>query len=329
MNKQVWLAAAGLLALAAAFLAELSTGSLLISFKTVWSSLWGDRATDDHWVVATIRLPRACIAMAVGAGMAVAGACLQSLTRNSLASPELLGVNQGAAMAIVISMFAMPGSSLWLYNLCAFAGGCLAASFIFALGTAGRRALNPMRFILAGTAISLFIHSLTQGVLVLNERTIDEMRFWLAGSVTGRGMEPLLQTLPVIVSGLISALLLGKRMNVLQMGDEMAAGLGNNVRSSKAMLFFVSALLASACVTLAGPIAFVGLAAPHLVRSFAGTDYRWIVLHSIWFGAILLLAADTAGKLIRHPGEVPVGIMTILFGAPFFIYAARRKEEPA
>lgn len=329
MHKQASLAAVGLLALIAAFLAELSTGSLLLSFKTVWSSLWGSRANDDHWVVATIRLPRAYIAMAVGAGMAVAGACLQSLTRNPLASPELLGVNQGAALAIVISMFAMPGSSLWQYNLCAFAGGCLAASFIFALGTAGRRALNPMRFLLAGTAISLFIHSLTQGVLVLNERSIDEMRFWLAGSVTGRGMEPLWQTLPAIAAGLIGALSLGTRMNVLQMGDEMAAGLGNNIRASKALLFFVSVLLTSACVTLAGPIAFIGLAAPHLVRSFSGTDYRWIVIHSVWFGAVLLLAADIAGKLIRHPAEVPVGIMTILFGAPFFIYAARKREEPS
>lgn len=329
MSKQLSLAIAGSAVLGVLFLLELSTGSLVISFKSVWFALWGDRTADEHLIVTAIRLPRALIALVVGAGMGVAGACLQALTRNPLASPELLGVNQGAALAIVIAMFALPDSPIWTYNLVSFAGGALASSFIFALSSTGRRLPSPMRFIVAGCAISLFLHSLTQGVLVLNERSLDEMRFWLAGSVSGRGMEQLLPTLPVLAIGLFAALALGKRMNTLQLGDETASGLGENVGGSKRLTFFTAVLLTAGCVTLAGPIAFIGLAVPHLVRSIAGPDYRWIIVHSIWLGASLLLAADVLGKLVRHPGEVPVGVMTILLGAPFFIHAARKKEVKA
>jgi ABC-type Fe3+-siderophore transport system, permease component len=326
MRKQALFAGAGLILLFILFLLELSTGSLIIPFQTVWSALWGSRETDAHLVVSSIRLPRACIALAVGAGMAVAGACMQALIRNSLASPELLGINSGAALAIVIAMFVLPASPLWVYNAAAFAGGLLISAFIFLLASSGHLKLSPLSFIIAGTAVSLFLGSLTQGVLILNEQSLDDMRFWLAGSVTGRTFSSFAQILPFIIIGLIGAILLGKRMNALQLGDEMAAGLGESIRMTKGLLYAVAVLLSAACVTTAGPIAFIGLAVPHLVRSLSGPDYRWIVLHCLWCGAALLMFADTLGKLVIHPREVPVGIMTVMLGAPFFIYVARQKD---
>ncbi|MBD0383542.1 FecCD family ABC transporter permease [Paenibacillus sedimenti] len=326
MNRQIALLGCGIAAVIILFFTDLSTGSLLIPLDVVWASLWGERASDHHLIVASVRIPRACIALVVGTGMAVAGTCMQALTRNPLASPELLGINNGAALAVVIALSAVPGSPFWVYNAFAFTGAALAAAFIFALSSTGSKRLTPLKIIVAGTAVSLLLGSATQGVLLLNERSLDEMRFWLAGSVSGRTIIHLLQGLPFIAAGLMGAMLLGNRMNILQLGDESAAGIGVKTQTTKRLLFLCVVLLSASCVTIAGPIAFVGFAVPHIVRGLSGPDYRWIIVHSMLFGAALMMLADSAAKLIIHPGEVPVGVMTVILGAPFFIQLARRKE---
>jgi iron complex transport system permease protein len=326
MNKQFILLIVGISAVLILFIADLSTGSLLISLDTVWSSLLGARASDHELIVSSVRLPRTLIALIVGAGMAVAGVCMQALTRNPLASPELLGINQGAALAVVVSLFVLPGSALWVHHAFAFTGAALAAAFIFLLSSAGVKRLTPLKVIVAGTAVSLLLGSTTQGVLLLNERSIDEMRFWLAGSVAGRSIPHLLQGIPFIAIGMTGAILLGKQMNALQLGEDVAAGIGIKTETTKRLLFVFIILLSASCVTIAGPIAFVGFAVPHIVRGMCGPDYRWIVLHSSLLGAALLMLADVTSKLIIHPGEVPVGVMTVFMGAPFFIHLARRKE---
>ncbi|MNH77451.1 putative siderophore transport system permease protein YfiZ precursor [compost metagenome] len=326
MPKQFFLLGLGLALVIAIFLLDLSTGSLIIDFPTVWSSLWGNRSTDLHQVVSAIRVPRAFIALFVGAGLAAAGACMQALTRNPLASPEILGVNNGAALAIVIGYFLVPGSSVWIYQIFAVAGAACAGSFIFVLSSIGGKPMTPLKLIVAGTAVSLLLASFTQGVLVLNEKSIDEVRFWLAGSVAGKELQDLIYGGPLIIVGLLIALALGSRMNALQLGDEVAVGIGSDTPLTKKILFFVTVLLSAGCVTIAGPIAFVGLAVPHIVRSIAGADYRWIVVHSILMGSALLMLADIAAKLVIHPDEVSAGVMTVMMGAPFFIYLARKKE---
>ncbi|GIP23236.1 iron ABC transporter permease [Paenibacillus sp. J22TS3] len=326
MKKQFPLLLMGILTVIILFLASLSTGSLLIPIDTVWSALFGSHSSDHELIISSVRLPRTLIALVVGAGMAVAGVCMQALTRNPLASPELLGINQGAALAVVISLFLLPGSALWVSHAFAFMGAALAAGFILLLSSVGGKRLTPLKVVVAGTAVSLMLGSTTQGVLLLNERSIDEMRFWLAGSVAGKGLPQLFQGMPFIFIGMIGALLLGKRMNALQLGDDVSVGIGMKSEATKRLLFVLIILLSASCVTISGPIAFVGFAVPHMVRGLCGTDYRWIVLHSSLLGAALLLLADVASKIIIHPGEVPIGIMTIFMGAPFFIYLARKKE---
>lgn len=326
MNKSFALLLTGILAVLLFFLASLSTGSLLIPLDSVWSSLFGSRTSDHELIVYSVRLPRALTALTVGAGMAVAGVCMQALTRNPLASPELLGINQGAALAVVVSLFLLPGSALWVNHAFAFGGAALAAAFIFLLSSMGVKRLTPLKVIVAGTAVSLMLGSTTQGVLLLNERSIDEMRFWLAGSVAGRSMSHLLQGVPFIAIGIAGAFLLGKRMNALQLGEEAATGIGMKTEATKRLLFLLIILLSASCVTIAGPIAFIGFAVPHIVRGICGHDYRWMVLHSSLFGSALLMLADVASKLIIHPSEVPAGVMTVFMGAPFFIHLARKKE---
>lgn len=308
------------------FFLDLATGSLMIDFRTVWEALTGNRSTDHHQVVAVIRMPRAAVALVVGAGLAAAGVCMQALIRNPLASPELFGVSHGAALAIVIGFLAVPQSPVWVYQFFALAGAMLAGLFIFVLGSAGALALSPFKVIAAGSAVSLFLGSLTQGVLVLNERSIDELRFWLAGSVAGRSIEQFVSGLPLIAVGLAASIALGRGMNLLQLSEETALGIGARTAWIRRMVFAAGVLLASGCVAIAGPVAFIGLAVPHLARAIVGSDYRWVTAYAIVLGAGLLMLADIIGKIVIHPAELSAGIVTVLMGAPFFVYLARRKE---
>lgn len=183
--------------------------------------------------------------------------------------------------------------------------------------------MTPMKITVAGAALAALLSSLTTAMLILNQRTLDEIRFWLAGSVAGRDLELLLQVLPYIGVGLLLAFCLGRQITTLNLGDDVATGLGQRTAWIKAIAAVAVVLLAGSAVAVAGPIGFVGLVVPHLVRFFVGVDYRWILPYSAILGAILLVGADVAARLVIRPQELPVGVMTALLGAPFFIYLAR------
>ncbi len=299
--------------------ASIGTWDVLMAFVDYGGS-------EEDLIIRTLRVPRALIAALVGAALAVAGAIIQGLTRNPLSDPGILGIEAGAALAVVGSVFVLGASSLTTYALFAFAGAALAAVTVYGLGTLGG-GVNPMKLVVAGAALAALLSSLTTAVLIFDRQTLEEIRFWLAGSVAGRDLGLLLQVLPYVTVGLLLAFALGRMITALTLGDDVATGLGQ--RTAWVKLFCVAAvvLLAGSAVAVAGPIGFVGLVVPHVARFFVGVDYRWILPYSALFGAVLLVSADIAARLVLRPQEVPVGVMTALVGAPFFIYLARKRVK--
>ncbi|MBE9114194.1 iron ABC transporter permease [Nodosilinea sp. LEGE 07298] len=315
--------ALGSLMLLTCLLASVLLGAADIAPGTVWQAIFQFDGSTEHLIIRTVRLPRAILAVVVGAALAVAGAITQGLTRNPLAAPDILGINVGAALAMVLAVF-LRGSG-GSYVGFAFGGAAIAAITVYWLGSLGRSGLTPLKLVIAGAALSYLLSSLTTGILILSQRTLDEIRFWLAGSLAGQDMATMLPVLPYIAVGLAASLTLGRQLTLMSLGEDVAQGLGLQTAWVKVGAAIAVVLLAGSAVALAGPIGFVGLVVPHVVRFAVGVDYRWILPYSIVFGGILLSVADLAARLVIRPQELPVGIMTAIVGAPFFIYLARSK----
>lgn len=280
--------------------------------------------SNEHIIIKDVRIPRALIAASVGASLAIAGAIMQGLTMNPLASPTVLGVNAGASFSVVVGVGIFALTSLQYLSWLAFIGAALTAVIVYVLGSAGREGLTPVKLTLAGATIAALFSSLTQGVLTLNERALDQVLFWLAGSVQGRDLEILLAVLPYLIVGWLCSLFIGSKMNVLNMGEDVAKGLGQRTMLVKIFGALIVVLLAGGSVAVAGPIGFIGIVIPHISRWLVGIDYRWVLPYSGLLGAILLLLADIGARYIMMPAEVPVGVMTAMIGVPFFVYIARR-----
>jgi iron complex transport system permease protein len=213
---------------------------------------------------------------------------------------------------------------LTLFTWISFLGAAFAAVLVYLLGSLGREGLTPLKLTLAGAALAALFSSLTQGLLLINEKAMEEVLYWLAGSVEGRKLEYLFVVLPYLAIGWLMALWIAKHMNILIMGDDMARGLGQKVVLIKIICITIIVLLAGGSVAVAGPIGFIGLVVPHISRTLVGPDYRWLIPYCAVLGGVLLLVADIAARYVIMPEEVPVGAMTALIGAPFFIYIARR-----
>ncbi len=280
--------------------------------------------TNEHIVIQSVRLPRALIASAIGASLAISGVLMQTLTKNPLASPDIFGVNAGAGLAVVTGVTVLGISNLQVFTWLSFLGAAIAAISIFMIGSMGRGGLTPMKLTLAGAAMTAMVASLTQGLLVSNEALLEQVLFWLAGSVSGRSLDNLVAVLPYLAVGWGLALIMSGKMNVLSMGEDVAKGLGLNIVFLKLVLGLAIILLSGGSVAVAGPIGFIGIVVPHLTRSIVGIDHRWLIPFSGLFGAVLLIAADVISRYILMPREVPVGVMTAIIGTPFFIYIARK-----
>lgn len=316
---------AGLLLLATALAASLSLGQTNLAPTTLMAALTAfDPSNTQHLIVADSRLPRAVIAGLVGAALAVAGALMQALTRNPLASPAIFGVNAGAVFAIVVASTVLAVSALSQLLWVGLAGAFGAALLVFGLGSAGDRGPSPLRLVLAGAAVSALFMAFTQALLVTNQQGLDSVLFWLAGSVAGRSLDMVYPTLPLLLPALALSLTLGRAINLLASGDQVAQGLGQNVVGLKLLLGVLVVCLAGTAVALAGNVGFVGLIVPHMVRGWLGADHRWLLPGSAVFGAALVLMADTLGRFLIMPQEIPVGVMTALIGTPVFILLARR-----
>lgn len=304
---------------------SITLGAAKISVSTVMAALVDFDGSFNHLIIRTVRLPRVLAGATVGAALAVAGAIMQGLTRNPLASPGILGINAGASFAVVLAVLLLGSPPLSTYALFAFIGATAAAIFVYSLGSIGRGGATPLKLTLAGAVFTAFISSFTTAILIMDQNTLDQVRFWTAGSLAGREMDLFLQTLPYIVVGLIGALLLGRQITTLSLGEDIAVSLGQNTTRVKLLSALMVVLLAGGAVALAGPVGFVGLVVPHIVRMMVGVDYRWILPYSALLGGILVTLADIGARIIIRPQELPVGVMMALLGAPFFIYLARTK----
>jgi iron complex transport system permease protein len=316
--------AAGLLAclalLALCVLASIAIGSRATSFGEVLPAFSAYDGSDEHVIVRELRVPRTELGLLVGAALGAAGALMQGVTRNPLAEPGILGINAGAAFAVVLAIALLGVGSATAYAAVALAGAALTAVAIFSL--AGRGAA-PVRLALAGAVLATLLVSLTSAVLVFDARTLDEFRFWIVGSLAGRDAGVVLSVLPFIAAGLAIALAAGRRLNALALGDDVARSLGQHVGRARAFCAASVIVLCGAATAVAGPIAFLGLTIPHLARAITGPDYRWILPYSAVLAPILLLGADVVGRVIVSPSELQVGVVTALVGAPVFVALVR------
>lgn len=312
-----------LLALAAAVAVGL--GAAEIDLGTVSRALVAyDSGQIEQVIIRTVRLPRVVAGLLVGAGLAAAGAIMQGVTGNPLASPGLLGINAGAAFAVVVGVYVLGAPPLPVYGLLAMIGATVAGVLVYALASLGRGGASPAKLTLAGVIFSLFVSALTTALLVLDQNTFDQIRFWTVGSLAGRDWGMVLWLGPFVVAGLALGLLLGRQITTLSLGADVARGLGQQVGRTRALSAAAVILMVGGAVAIAGPVGFVGLVVPHAVRVLVGYDYRWITPYSAVGGALLVTVADTAGRVVQRPQEVPIGVMLALVGAPFFIYLVRR-----
>ncbi len=309
-----------------AFLSSIRFGIVQLPWGSVMDAFFSFDGSRDHLIIRSVRLPRAIIAVIVGSALAVAGCMMQAISRNALAGPEVFGINYGAALAAVLASYYLGTTSLKLFAWSSLLGAAAAGVLVFVLSSAGRPAMSPVRLVLAGATLNLLFASLTQGMLIMNEQSLDTMRFWLAGALTGRDMELLLQVLPYVMTGLIAAFILSSQLNIFKLGEEVAQGLGQRLKLIRIGCMVVIVLLAGSAVAIAGPIGFIGLAVPHMARMLTGGNYRWAVPYSAVLGALLLLAADIGARFVLPGQEIPVGVVTAFFGAPFLIYLVQRKE---
>jgi iron complex transport system permease protein len=264
--------------------------------------------------------------LTLGAALGLAGAVMQGVTRNPLADPGLLGVNAGAALAIVAGTFVFGAASTLTTVWMAFAGAAAAGLLVYALGAMGRGGATPVKLAIAGAALSALLASLTAALLLLDSATLDQYRFWAVGSLAGRGVDVLVQTLPFLVLGAILALASSRALDGLALGEDVARSLGQRVGIVRAIAAAAVVLLCGAATAAAGPIWFVGLTVPHVARAITGPDHRWLLPYSMLLGAVLLLAADVIGRFVVRPGELEVGIVTAFIGAPVFIAFVRRRR---
>ncbi|GIO91296.1 MULTISPECIES: FecCD family ABC transporter permease [Paenibacillus] len=313
-----------LLALAAAMMGSIAFGVTNIPLTEVWNSFAHYNGGNEHLIILTARVPRALIAAAVGASLAIAGALMQVITRNPIASPSTLGVNAGAAFFIIMAAGWLGVDGLQAFTLVALIGAAVSGGIVFMLGSIGRDGMTPVKITLAGASMAAFFHSLTQGLMLSDGKMFDQVLIWLVGSVAGRDLNQLNAVWPYMAAGMLIALLLGRHLNALSMGDDIAQSLGQKTALIKLLAAAAVILLAGGSVAAAGPIAFIGIIIPHIVRYFIGNDYRWILPYSAVLGAILLVTADLGSRYIAMPKEVPVGVMTAIIGVPFFVYIARK-----
>jgi iron complex transport system permease protein len=317
--------ALGLFLFMISFVLSIVLGVTDISFHTAFQSfIHYNPSSNQHVIIQTTRVPRAVIATAIGANLAVSGALMQALTRNPLASPSIFGINAGAIFFVILALTLFSVSSLTHLMWIAFLGAGVAALAVYYLGTIGRGGLTPIKIVLAGSAITALFTSFTQGMLVVNETGLQDVLFWLAGSVAGRTTDMLTPVLPYMIFAGIAALALAQPVNILTSGEDIAKGLGQRTVLVKISIAITVVLLAGSSVAVAGSIGFVGLIVPHIARSLVGVDYRWIIPYCAVLGANLLLLADIAARFPIMPEEIPIGVMTALLGTPFFIYIARR-----
>lgn len=307
-------------------LLSIAVGSRTIPLGEVFGVLWQPDGSQTSTIVHELRIPRTLLGLVVGVALGLAGAVMQALTRNPLADPGLLGVNAGAAVAVVggIALFGI-GSAVG-YLPFAMVGAAVASLVVYLLGAAGRSGATPVRLALAGVAVTAALTAVIEALTLLDPATFDRYRFWVVGALAGRGMDVFWPVLVPIVLGSGLALLLGRSLNAMALGDDVGRALGARIGRTRVASGVVIMLLAGAATAAAGPISFLGLAVPHAARAITGPDNRWVLLYSALLAPLVLVGADVLGRVVAQPGELGVGTVTAVLGAPVFIALVRRRR---
>ncbi|MFE1072575.1 FecCD family ABC transporter permease [Streptomyces sp. NPDC058783] len=312
---------AALLVVAAA--ASLAVGARALSPAEVWHGLFAapepdQRLTEIRLIVQTVRVPRTVLAVVAGVALGVGGALIQGYTRNPIADTGLLGVNAGASFAVVSGIAAFGFTSPFQYVWFGFAGAAVAGVVVFGLSSIGRGAGNPLTLALAGQGVTVFLAAMSTAVALTDKASLNALRFWNAGSLTGVGFDVIWPVSAFVAAGLLSALTTLPSVNLLNLGDDVARGLGVNIALTRTVGIVAITLLAGAATAACGPIAFLGLMVAHVARYLTGPDYRWLVPYAGLLGAVVLLVCDIVGRLVVRPGELDAGVVVSLLGAPFF-----------
>lgn len=296
-----------------------------VAWTDIWAAVRGATDTVDQAAVAK-RIPRTVMALLAGAGLAVAGTVMQGVTRNPLADPGILGVNAGAALAVVVGIAWFGISLSYTYVWTAVLGAAIVALFVYAIGSLGPGGATPLKLALAGTATAVALSSFINAVVLGRNDIAGGVRSWMVGGVGGITFDRIWLVLPFIALGLAICLLAARPLNSLALGDELATGLGENVALVRGVSSLGAVMLCGAVTAVCGPIGFVGLAVPHVCRLLVGVDHRWLLPFSALVGAALLTGADVLGRVVARPSELDVGIITAVVGAPFFIWIVRRRK---
>lgn len=305
-------------------LASIGIGAKALPLADVWHGLFHYAGSSDDVLVRKVRIPRTVLGLIVGSALGLAGAVMQALTRNPLAEPGLLGVNAGASAAVVSAISFFGVTSLTGYVWFAFAGAAIVSVAVYLLG--GSRSATPVRLALAGTAVTAALYGYVNAVQLLDSAALDRLRFWTVGSLASANTETVGKVWPFIAIGVVLTLLIARPLNALEMGDDTARALGAHLTRTRVLAMLAVTLLCGAATAACGPIVFIGLMIPHLVRVITGPDMRWILPYAAVLSPVLLLGADVVGRIIARPSELQVGIVTALIGGPVFIHLVRRKR---
>ncbi|MCX4725727.1 iron ABC transporter permease [Streptomyces sp. NBC_01306] len=327
-RRAAWTAAA-VVALLLAVLLSLAVGARAIAPSAVIDALLHGGHSNTAEVVRQLRVPRTLIGLMVGAALALAGTVLQGITRNPIADPGILGISQGASVGVVLAIAFAGIHTLTGYVWFAFAGAAVASVAVYAIASRGRGGATPVKLALGGAAINALLVSVVQAVLTTKASALDEFRFWQVGSIGGRDTDIVGQIWPFLLVGVVLVASVARGLDALALGDDMAKGLGQKVATVRIIGGIGATVLTGVGVAAAGPIAFIGLAVPHIARAIVGSDHRWVLPMAALIGPVMLLVSDTIGRVVFPPSEVPAGVMTALIGVPFLVTLVRRKAVPA
>ncbi|MEV0489018.1 FecCD family ABC transporter permease [Streptomyces atratus] len=328
-HRRALATAAAVVALLVTVLLSLAVGARSIAPSAVLDALLHGGHSDAAEVIRQMRVPRTLIGLMVGAALALAGTVLQGITRNPIADPGILGISQGASVGVVLAIAFAGIHTLTGYVWFAFAGAAIASVAVYAIASRGRGGATPVKLALGGAAINALLVSVTMAVLTTKASALDEFRFWQVGSIAGREAGVAQQIWPFLLVGTVLVLSVARGLDALALGEDMAKGLGQKVATVRVVGGIGATVLTGVGVAAAGPIAFIGLAVPHIARAIVGSDHRWVLPMAALIGPVMLLVADVVGRIVFPPSEVPAGVMTALIGVPFLVTPVRRKAVPA
>ncbi|MET8512596.1 iron ABC transporter permease [Streptomyces sp. NPDC005077] len=328
-HRRALATAAAVLALLMAVLLSLAVGARTIAPSAVLDALLHGGHSDAAEVIRQLRVPRTLIGLMVGAALALAGTVLQGITRNPIADPGILGISQGASVGVVLAIGYAGIHTLTGYVWFAFTGAAVASVAVYAIASRGRGGATPVKLALGGAAINALLVSVTMAVLTTKASALDEFRFWQVGSIAGREAEVAQQIWPFLLVGTVLVLSVARGLDALALGEDVAKGLGQKVATVRIVGGVGATVLTGVGVAAAGPIAFIGLAVPHIARAIVGSDHRWVLPMAALIGPVMLLVSDVIGRIVFPPSEVPAGVMTALIGVPFLVALVRRKAVPA